>query len=113
MPESDEQLMLAYARGDAAAFEVLYSRHKGPLYRFVLRSVKARGEAEEVFQEFGMRGVEAGSRYAPQAKFTTWLYTVAHNRLVDHWRAKGLAVVSLDDEDASAPAPARGPSGDA
>jgi RNA polymerase sigma-70 factor (ECF subfamily) len=37
-------------------------------------------------------------RYAPQAKFTTWLYTIAHNRLVDHWRAKGLAVVSLDEE---------------
>src|SRR4051794_334243 len=110
MPESDEQLMLAYARGDAAAFEVLYSRHKGPLYRFVLRSVKARGEAEELFQEIWMRVVEAASRYAPQAKFTTWLYTVAHNRLVDHWRAKGLAVVSLDDEEAGAREPMAAPS---
>ena len=94
MPESDEHLMLAYAGGDSAAFETLYSRHKGPLYRYVLRSVKGRGEAEELFQDIWMKVVEAASRYAPQAKFTTWLYTVAHHRLVDHWRAKGLAVVS-------------------
>ena len=110
MPESDEQLMLAYAGGDAAAFEALYSRHKGPLYRYVLRSVKGRGEAEELYQDIWMRVVEAASRYTPQAKFTTWLYTVAHHRLVDHWRAKGLAVVSLDDEETSAPEPVAAPS---
>ena len=110
MPESDEQLMLAYAGGNASAFEVLYSRHKGPLYRYVLRSVKGRGEAEELFQDIWMKVVEAASRYTPQAKFTTWLYTVAHHRLVDHWRAKGLAVVSLDDEATSAPEPAAAPS---
>ncbi len=99
MSASDEQLMLAYAGGDAAAFETLYARHKGPLFRFVLRSVKARGEAEELFQDVWMRAIEARARYAPQAKFTTWLYTIAHNRIVDHWRARGLALVSLDDEE--------------
>ena len=109
MSVPDEQLMLAYAGGDAGAFDSLYGRHKGALFRFVLRSVKARGEAEELFQEIWMRVIEARSRYAPQAKFTTWLYTIAHNRLVDHWRAKGLALVSLDDEDASIAEPAAGP----
>ena len=57
-----------------------------------------------------MRAIEARARYRPEAKFTTWLYTIAHNRLVDHWRAKGLAVVSLDDEETSAPEPAAAPS---
>jgi RNA polymerase sigma-70 factor (ECF subfamily) len=99
MQASDEQLMLAYAGGDAAAFEALYARHKGPLYRFVLRSVKTPAQAEELFQEVWMRAIEARVRYTPQAKFSTWLYTIAHNRLVDHWRARGLAVVSLDDEE--------------
>ena len=103
MPASDEQLMLAYAGGDAGAFEALYAKHKGPLYRFVLRSVKARAEAEELFQDVWLRAIEARSRYTPQAKFTTWLYTIAHNRLVDHWRALGLAVVSLDDEEKPVP----------
>ena len=90
--------MLAYGRGDAAAFETLYGRHKGAVFRFVLRSVKTRGEAEEIFQDVWMRVIEARARYEPKAKFTTWLYTIAHHRLVDHWRAKGLALVSLDEE---------------
>ena len=110
MEGSDEALMIAYAGGDAAAFEALYGRHKGPLYRFVLRSVKGRGEAEELFQDIWMRVIEARARYAAKAKFTTWLYTIAHNRLVDHWRAKGLAVVSLDEEDSGVAEPAAAPS---
>jgi RNA polymerase sigma-70 factor (ECF subfamily) len=110
MPASDEQLMLAYAGGDATAFEALYSRHKGPLFRFVLRSVKAHAQAEELFQEIWMRAIEARARYRPEAKFTTWLYTIAHNRLVDHWRAKGLALVSLDDEEHTRAEPVAPPS---
>jgi RNA polymerase sigma-70 factor (ECF subfamily) len=107
--DDDEELMLAYAGGDAGAFETLYVRHKGPLFRFVLRSVRTAGEADELFQDVWMRVIEARCRYAPQAKFTTWLYTIAHNRLIDHWRTKGLALVSLDDEDAGAPEPVAGP----
>jgi RNA polymerase sigma-70 factor (ECF subfamily) len=99
MAASDEDLMLAYAGGDASAFETLYAKHKGALFRYVLRSMKARGEAEELFQDVWMKVIEARGRYTPRAKFTTWLYTIAHNRLVDHWRAKGLALVSLDDEE--------------
>src|SRR5215472_16732829 len=109
MAAPDEQLMLAYAGGDAAAFETLYGRHKGPLFRYVVRSVKARGEAEEIYQEIWMRVVEARSRYRPEAKFTTWLYTIAHNRMVDHWRAKGLALVSLDDDATALPEPVAAP----
>jgi len=109
--------MLAYAGGDAAAFERLYGRHKGPLYRYVLRSVKGASEAEELFQDIWMRVIEARARYAPAAKFTTWLYTIAHNRLVDHWRSRGLTVVSLDedggDEDGPRiPEPSAGPTSD-
>ena len=114
MSVSDEQLMLAYGAGDAAAFETLYGRHKGPLFGFVLRSVKTRGEAEEIFQDVWMRAIEARARYQPTARFTTWLYTIAHHRLIDHWRAKGLAVVPLDTGEDDAPAidPPAGPSSD-
>ncbi|HVJ22555.1 MAG TPA: sigma-70 family RNA polymerase sigma factor, partial [Burkholderiales bacterium] len=97
----DEELMLAYRQGDAGAFETLYKRHRGALYRFVLRSLHQRSAAEELFQEVWMRVIEARDRYAPQARFTTWLYTIAHNLLVDHWRKKGLSLVSLDTEDVS------------
>ena len=106
---ADEELMLAYARGDARAFERLYGRHRGPLYRFVLRSVKSPGEAEELAQEIWMRVIGARAGYEPKAKFTTWLFSVAHNRLVDHWRARGLALVALDDPDGGPPEPKAGP----
>jgi len=96
--------MLAYRDGNAGAFETLYTRHRGRLYRFVLRSVKTRGTAEELFQEVWIRVIEARGRYTPQARFTTWLYTIAHNLLTDHWRRKGLTLVELD-EDIHAAAP--------
>jgi RNA polymerase sigma-70 factor (ECF subfamily) len=98
MEAPDEELMLAYGRGDAGAFETLYKRYRGPLYRFVLRAIQQRSVAEELFQEAWIRVIEARSRYAPQARFTTWLYTIAHNLLVDHWRKKGLSLVQLDDD---------------
>jgi len=102
MEASDEELMLAYSRGDARAFEELYGRHKGALYRFVLRSVKAAGEAEELAQEIWMRIIGARATYEPTAKFTTWLYSIAHNRLVDHWRRKELRIALAEAEDGPA-----------
>lgn len=109
MGAGDEQLMLAYREGDAAAFEELYRRHKGGLFRFVTRSVRDRAVAEELYQEIWMRAIEARARYEVQAKFSTWLYTIAHNRLVDHWRKRGLTLVSLDAEEGAAPEPAANP----
>lgn len=107
MEAGDEQLMLAYREGDAGAFAQLYQRHKGALFRFVLRSIRDRAIAEELYQEIWMRAIEARGRYEVQARFTTWLFTIAHNRLVDHWRKRGLALVSLDqDESPAADAPA-------
>ena len=108
MEAGDEQLMLAYREGDAGAFEQLYKRHKGALFRFVLRSIRDRATAEELYQEIWMRAIEARSRYEAQAKFTTWLYTIAHNRLVDHWRKRGLTLVAMDDEQSGAAEPPAG-----
>jgi RNA polymerase sigma factor (sigma-70 family) len=99
----DEQLMLAYRQGDTGAFEALYARHRGSLFRFVLRAVRERGLAEELFQEIWMRVIEARSRYEARAKFTTWLYTIAHHRLTDHWRRRGLRLVDAQDADPPAP----------
>ncbi len=100
---ADEQLMLAYRGGDARAFALLYARHKGGLFRFMVRSVKDRAAAEELFQEVWMKLIDARDRYAPQAKFSTYLYTIAHNRMIDHWRRQGLATVSLDEAEAFEP----------
>lgn len=90
---SDESLMLAYRQGEASAFETLYARHRGGLFRFLARQLRQSHAdsgtlAEELFQDVWMRVIHAHDRYRPDAKFSTWLYQIAHNRLADHWRAK-------------------------
>ena len=91
--------MLAYAAGDIAAFDALYARHKGGVYRYLLRQCRQSGVADELFQDVWMNLIRARTSYAPTARFTTWLYRLAHNRLIDHYRASGhLTLVSADDE---------------
>jgi RNA polymerase sigma factor (sigma-70 family) len=85
----DEDLMQGYAAGDAAAFDHLYARHKGGVYRYLLRHCGNAGTADELFQDVWMNVIRARATYAPSAKFATWLYRIAHNRVVDHWRATG------------------------
>jgi RNA polymerase sigma-70 factor (ECF subfamily) len=102
---ADEELMAAYRGGDAGAFDTLYARHRLRLFRFVLRSVKARAVAEELYQEVWMRVIEARATYAHKARFTTWLYTIAHNRLVDHWRKRGLTLVVLEGDEIASSSP--------
>lgn len=95
--------MLAYAAGDAAAFDVLYARHRGGVYRYLLRQCDHAGVADELFQDAWLSVVRARATYAPSARFTTWLYRIARNRLIDHWRAQGQAELVAagpgDDDD--------------
>lgn len=89
--------MLAYQAGDAAAFDHLYAKHRGALFRFLLRGCSNRAQAEEMFQDTWMKVIKASRSYQPSAKFTTWLYHIAHNRLIDDYR-KQRPQDELDDE---------------
>lgn len=82
----DTDLMVRYRNGDLAAFETLYSYHKGPLYRYFLRQGLQGEKAAELFQEVWTKIIKARHRYEPTAKFTTYMYQLAHNTLVDHRR---------------------------
>ncbi|MGX5175254.1 sigma-70 family RNA polymerase sigma factor [Aliikangiella sp. IMCC44653] len=84
--QSDEQLMLQYAKGNALAFEQLYLKHKGGLYRFCLRQLGNKAKAEECFQEIWMKVVNSRESYQPKALFTTFLYRVAQNHIIDTLR---------------------------
>lgn len=84
--KTDEELMLAYAQGDALAFDALYQRARSMLYRFILRSVPDRAVADELFQDTWSRAIQARARYRVEAKFSTWLLQIAHNLIVDHQR---------------------------
>lgn len=83
---SDDVLMLAWTAGDATAFEQLYARHRGPLYRFLLRQLRDAPLADEFFQDVWQRVIAARAGWKPDAAFRTWLFRIAHNRLNDHWR---------------------------
>lgn len=78
--------MLAYAGGDADAFQVLYQRHRNRLYGFLMRSLGQRDLADDVFQETWSRVIRARHSYRPEARFGTWLLQIAHNLLIDRHR---------------------------
>lgn len=84
---SDENLMLAYAAGQADAFAQLYARHRGPLYRFLDRQLRNSALTDELFQDVWQKVIAARASWRPEAAFATWLFRIAHNRLNDHWRA--------------------------
>jgi len=90
---SDEALMLAYRDGDAAAFDLLYGRWRGRLYRYLLHQAGAEAVADEIYQDVWMRVIGARGHYEVTASFSTWLFRIAHNRLVDHWRHLGREIV--------------------
>ncbi len=106
----DEALMLAYRDGDAAAFEALYARHRSRLYRYLAHQCGDARLAEELYQDIWLRVINARADYEVSARFTTWLYRIAHHRLIDHYRRNAREQLrQWEDEDASIddyPAPA-------
>ncbi|MEP7282879.1 MAG: sigma-70 family RNA polymerase sigma factor [Rubrivivax sp.] len=101
---SDDALMRAWIGGEGEAFECLYRRHSGPLYRFVRRLLGAAAStrADEVFQDTWSRVIQARTRWSPQgASFRTWLFTIAQRLVIDVQRRSGRER-SLDDDDAAA-----------
>ena len=96
--DSDEFLMHAFAGGDAAAFTRLYDRHERAAWRFIRHRLGAQheGAADDVLQETWISVARAAPRYVPTARFTTWLFTVARNRVIDHLRAQSNAMLSID-----------------
>lgn len=94
----DSALMLRYQDGDMAAFETLYRRHNDPLYRYLLRLCRNRDTAEDLFQDVWGKIVKARASYRPTAKFTTFLYRVAHNCFIDHVRRNKRHVGAADTD---------------
>lgn len=82
----DEALMRAYAAGDAAAFAPLYGRHCQRLWRYFFRNTGDAALADDMSQDLWFAVVNGAGSYEVRSKFTTWLFTMAHHRLVDYWR---------------------------
>ena len=105
--DSDEELMRRFATGEAAAFEALYLRHERRIWRYLKRNVDDPAVAEELMQDVWFAVARQAPSYRPTARFTTWLYTLAHNRSIDAIRARR-PQVNIDDlggeDDMTAPA---------
>ncbi|MEO8546152.1 MAG: sigma-70 family RNA polymerase sigma factor [Burkholderiaceae bacterium] len=84
--ETDASAMLRFAGGDADAFDLLYARHGLAVWRYLLRHVRDAALADDLLQDVWFAVARQGARYQPTARFRTWLFTMAHNRMVDHWR---------------------------
>jgi RNA polymerase sigma factor (sigma-70 family) len=93
--ESDESLIARYADGDGAAFATLYRRHELRVWRYIKRSVNERAVADELMQEVWFAVARDAGRYRPTARFSTWLFAIARNRVIDALRARR-PHVSLD-----------------
>ncbi len=107
----DEQLLAAYRAGDVAAFEALLARYERPIWSYLRRFVRHDETAEDLLQEVFLRVVrDAQDAAAPgwkgQAKFSTWLYTIARNLCVDRSRReaiRGAASLDAAHDDGDAP----------
>lgn len=85
--ENDEALIDRYARGDAAAFAVLYKRHEMRIWRYLERNIGNQSTADELLQEVWFAVARDAPRYQASARFTSWLFAIAHNRMIDSVRA--------------------------
>jgi len=84
--DEDVQLMLACRAGDDGAFGALFRRWSSPLLRYLERMLSDPAEAEELVQETFLRVHRARERYTPDARFSTWLYTIANHLALNELR---------------------------
>jgi len=85
----DTTLMLRYRDGDVRAFELLYERHEVVMYRYLQRLCRSPEMANDLFQEVWSKVIASRERYEARAKFTTFLFHIAHNCAIDQFRRVG------------------------
>jgi RNA polymerase sigma-70 factor (ECF subfamily) len=89
MTATDEQLMARYRRGDAAAFDLLYRRYRGPVFRYAQRLAGRGADVEGLYQDVWLRVIAAREQWRDDQPFRPWLFRIAHNRVVDVLRRDG------------------------
>jgi RNA polymerase sigma-70 factor (ECF subfamily) len=97
-PQSDEQLMVAFSRGQTDAFSALFLRYKQPLFGFFHRRVADPTQAEELTQETFVAVLRAAARYRPNALFRTYLYAVGFKILRAYRRKAAFRATFLGEQ---------------
>jgi RNA polymerase sigma-70 factor (ECF subfamily) len=92
----DQDLVRRTLRGDKGAFEMIVRRYQQPVVNYIGRMVREREMALDFSQEIFLKVYASLGSYRPQYKFSTWLFKIASNFMIDHWRKKKLATTSID-----------------
>jgi RNA polymerase sigma-70 factor (ECF subfamily) len=87
-PESETDLLARYKAGDAAAFGLLVQQHQDRMVQFFYRLCWDRDRAEDLTQELFLKLMQGSRRYRPEGRLTTFIYRVATNLWIDHYRAQ-------------------------
>jgi RNA polymerase sigma-70 factor, ECF subfamily len=104
-PDSDESLLGRHGRGDVAAFETLYRRNELRTWRFLERYTGNRAAADELLQDVWSIVAKEAANYQPTTRFATWLFAIAHNRLVEREKASRHAAASATPVSEEEPSP--------
>ncbi len=94
--QHDEALFLSYGQGNIDAFSRLYAKYNASLYRYFLSQTNSKSVAEDLFQEVWQKVIGGVKGYKPTAKFNTWIFTIAHNVLIDYYRHQGVVNAVFD-----------------
>lgn len=107
----DEALMAAYQDGNVHAFELLFERHRRPLFTFLVHRLGDRTLAEDLFQDIFLRIAKKKQSFDLGRRFRPWLFTIAHNVVIDHHRRKSVksAINAEDHMEHESVDPRRGP----
>jgi len=103
---TDAELISAFKAGDAEALGPLMERHKAALYGYLLRLTGRQDAAEDIFQEVFLKLVRNPAAYGEREKFRAWLFTVARNAAMDHFRREGARGEVPLEGDGERPGPA-------
>jgi len=98
--------MQQYAQGNAKAFDLLYARHRGALYRYFRRQLGDEATANDLYQGVWEKIIRARQNYRSSSPFTAWMFRIAHNHLVDYYRReKPLSNTEIDSLTDQKPGP--------
>jgi RNA polymerase sigma-70 factor, ECF subfamily len=95
--ERDKNLVKRTLRGDKKAFEMIISNYQQPLLNYIGRMVGEREMALDFTQEVFIKAYASLRSFEPRYKFSTWLYKIASNLVIDHWRKKKIATLSMSE----------------
>jgi RNA polymerase sigma-70 factor (ECF subfamily) len=94
--DEDNALVRRALKGDRKAFEMIILKYQQPLLNYLGRLTGEREQAQDFTQEVFLKVHASLSSFQPRFKFSTWLFKIASNFMIDFWRKKKISAVSLD-----------------